>query len=57
MKNLFEYIDRLHFTNLDLTYISQKTGFADCSHLIRTFKKYTGTKPKQWQNMNNNQKL
>lgn len=41
-------LDLLRFTNLDLTYISQETGFADCSHLIRTFKKYKGTTPKQW---------
>lgn len=41
-------LDLLRFTNLDLTYISQETGFADCSHLIRTFKKMKGTTPKQW---------
>ncbi len=40
--------DLLLFTNLDLNYISQETGFADCSHLIRTFKKYKGCTPKQW---------
>lgn len=41
-------LDLLRFTNLDLTYISQETGFADCSHLIRTFKKRKGITPKQW---------
>lgn len=40
--------DLLLFTNLDLNYISQETGFADCSHLIRTFKKRKGITPKQW---------
>lgn len=40
--------DLLRFTNLDLTYISQETGFADCSHLIRTFKSRTGVTPKKW---------
>lgn len=40
--------DLLLFTNLDLNYISQETGFADCSHLIRTFKKWKGLTPKQW---------
>lgn len=40
--------DLLLFTNLDLNYISQETGFADCSHLIRTFKKWKGMTPKQW---------
>jgi AraC-like DNA-binding protein len=41
-------MDLLLFTNRDLTYISQETGFADCSHLIRTFKKWKGVTPKQW---------
>lgn len=40
--------DLLLFTNYDLTYISQETGFADCSHLIRTFKKREGITPKQF---------
>lgn len=34
-------------SNLDLSYIAQETGFADCSHLIRTYKKLKGTTPKQ----------
>lgn len=44
--------DLLRFTNLDLTYISQETGFADCSHLIRTFKKKKGMTPKKWRKEN-----
>lgn len=44
--------DLLRFTNLDLTYISQETGFSDCSHLIRTFKKKKGTTPKKWRREN-----
>ncbi|WP_234124353.1 AraC family transcriptional regulator [Clostridium hydrogenum] len=40
--------DLLLFTNFDLNYISQETGFADCSHLIRTFRKKTGVTPKQF---------
>jgi AraC-like DNA-binding protein len=40
--------DLLLFTNQDLTYISQEAGFSDCSHLIRTFKKWRGVTPKQW---------
>ena len=43
--------DLLLFTNRDLAYISQETGFADCSHLIRTFKKWKGMTPKQWRKM------
>lgn len=44
-------LDLLRFTNLDLTYISQETGFADCSHLIRTFKKKKGITPKEWRKL------
>ena len=40
--------DLLLFTDFDLSYISQKTGFSDCSHLIRTFKKKTGITPKHF---------
>lgn len=42
----------LLMTNLDLTNISNETGFADCSHLIRTFKKWKGITPGQWRNKN-----
>ncbi len=42
-------VDLLLFTDLDLNYIAQETGFADCSHLIRSFKKYKGLTPRQWQ--------
>lgn len=44
----------LLFTDLDLNYISQETGFSDCSHLIRTFKKKMGTTPKQWRKSQKN---
>lgn len=40
--------DFLLFTDFDLNYISQETGFADCSHLIKTFKKLRGITPKQF---------
>ena len=40
--------DLLLFTSFDLNYISQETGFSDCSHLIRTFKKKTAMTPKQF---------
>ncbi|MDP4145674.1 MAG: AraC family transcriptional regulator [Bacillota bacterium] len=45
--------DLLLFTNFDLNYISQETGFSDCSHLIRTFKKRTGITPKQFRMQHN----
>ena len=38
----------LLFTNYDLNYISNETGFADCSHLIRIFKRKYGVTPKQY---------
>lgn len=38
----------LLFTDYDLNYIAEETGFADCSHLIRSFKKKYGTTPKQY---------
>ena len=44
--------DLLLMANIDLTYISNETGFADCSHLIRTFKKLKGITPMQWRNKN-----
>lgn len=40
--------DLLIFTKLDLNYISQETGFSDCSHLIRSFKQWKGMTPKVW---------
>ncbi len=40
--------DYLLFTNFDLTYISQETGFSDCSHLIKSFKEYRGETPAQY---------
>ncbi len=40
--------DLLLYTSQDLNYISQETGFADCSHLIRTFRKQKGCTPRQW---------
>lgn len=38
----------LLFTDHDLSYIAGETGFADCSHLIRTFKKRYQMTPKQF---------
>ncbi len=40
--------DLLLFTDFDLTYISQETGFSDCSHLIKIFKRWKGITPKQY---------
>ncbi|MBR6873963.1 MAG: helix-turn-helix transcriptional regulator [Ruminococcus sp.] len=52
-----EYIERMRifkseeyllFTDHDLTFISQQTGFSDCSHFIRCFRKHRGLTPKQF---------
>lgn len=37
----------LFHTDYDLNYIAQETGFFDCSHFIRTYKKWKGITPKQ----------
>ena len=41
----------LIFTDFDLTYISQETGFSDCSHMIKSFKKHHGTTPKHFRDI------
>ena len=38
----------LLFTNYDLNYISSETGFSDCSHFIRIFKRKYSITPKQY---------
>ena len=52
-----EYIERMRifkaeefllFTDYDLNYISQETGFSDCSHMIKSFKAIRGVTPKQF---------
>ena len=40
--------DLLLFTDFDLSYISQETGFSDSSHLIKIFRKWKGITPKQF---------
>lgn len=37
--------DMLLFTDYDLSYISQETGFSDSSHFIKSFKKWKGITP------------
>ena len=38
----------LRFTGLDLTEISERTGYADCSHMIKNFKRIKGITPGQY---------
>ena len=40
--------DLLQFTDFDLTYISQETGFCDCSHFIKAFKQKYGVTPRKY---------
>lgn len=48
--------DLLMFTDYDLSYISQETGFSDSSHLIKTFKNWKGVTPKQYRSSRKEQK-
>lgn len=45
---IFKVEDFLLFTDFDLNYISQETGFSDCSHMIKMFKRHRGMTPKQY---------
>lgn len=45
---IFKVEEFLLFTDFDLNYISQETGFSDCSHMIKSFKKYRSCTPKQF---------
>lgn len=56
-KTCKQYIDEMRiykaeeflvFTDFDLNYISQETGFSDCSHMIKSFRKLRGVTPKQF---------
>ena len=38
----------LQYTDCDLNYISRHTGYADCSHLVRNFRKLRNTTPGQF---------
>ncbi len=48
--------DMLLFTSHDLSFISQETGFSDCSHLIKTFRRIKGVTPKQFRMRKNSPK-
>ena len=52
-----EYIEKVRiskvehyllFTDYDLRYISRETGYADCSHMIKDFRRLMGTTPGQF---------
>ncbi|MBP3857934.1 MAG: helix-turn-helix domain-containing protein [Ruminiclostridium sp.] len=55
-----EYIERMRiykaeeyllFTDHDIDYIGQETGFSDCSHFIKSFRKHRGVTPKKFRDM------
>lgn len=45
---LYKVEEYLLFTDYDLNYIAQETGFSDCSYMIKSFKKYRGITPKKF---------
>lgn len=45
---IFKVEEFLMFTDFDLTYIAQETGFSDCSHMIKSFARHKGITPKQF---------
>lgn len=45
---LFRVEELLLFTDFDLNYIAQETGFSDCSHMIKSFRRSRGVTPKQF---------
>ena len=47
-RRLYKVEEYLLFTNFDLNYIAQETGFSDCSHMIKSFKKKHSITPKKY---------
>lgn len=48
LMRIFKVEEFLLFTDFDLNYISQETGFSDCSHMIKSFKKYRNCTPRKF---------
>ncbi|MCC8042603.1 MAG: AraC family transcriptional regulator [Oscillospiraceae bacterium] len=51
---IYKAEELLMFTDFDLNYISQETGFSDCSHMIKSFRKYRGCTPNSFRHKPNN---
>ena len=47
-RRLYKVEEYLLYTNFDLNYIAQETGFSDCSHMIKSFKKKHNETPKKF---------
>lgn len=45
---IYKVEEFLRYTDFDLNYISQETGFSDCSHMIKCFRKAKGVTPGQY---------
>lgn len=52
MMRVYKVEELLLFTDFNLNYISQETGFSDCSHMIKSFKTHRGITPKQFRMKN-----
>lgn len=50
-RRLYKVEEYLLYTNFDLNYIAQETGFSDCSHMIKSFKKKHKETPKKYRDM------
>lgn len=49
---IYRVEDLLVYTEFDMSYIAQETGYSDCSHMIKSFKKSKGLTPKQFRLQN-----
>lgn len=47
-RRLYKVEEYLLYTNFDLNFIAQETGFSDCSHMIKSFKKKHNITPKKY---------
>lgn len=47
-QRLYRVEELLLYTDFDLSYIAQETGYSDCSHMIKSFKRSKGITPKQY---------
>jgi len=50
-RRLYKVEEYLLYTNFDLNYIAQETGFSDCSHMIKSFKKKHNETPKKFRDI------
>lgn len=48
LMRVYKVEEMLLFTDFDLSFIAQETGFCDCSHMIKSFKSHKDITPKQF---------